>query len=912
MNTRNLMDGDDHLGSTTEAEIQALFAAMDDLVLVRDAHGRCQKVLTPHSRLLFQPAETVIGQTLHDNLPLPIADYLLTGIQEALQHRHTVQREYHLQIGDRTVWLDAWLTPITDQLVMAVIRDVSDRKQLEISLSHSQAQLQAILDQANAGIVNFQFYPQDFRLAYLYYSAGCEDLYGYTAADLLTDQNLWRSRVHPDDWQTVLLPAFSQLIEAPTHRVEIEYRFYHSNQSLRWIAESASAVWDDTQQCWSVITVARDISDRKQLEAEQERTLTALREQENRLRLTLALNQIGSWDWDLQSGEITWDTQFARLIGIAPTIRPPCYQAWQQCIHPDDLAQLERAVADVVAHPRDFHDEYRVIHPDGSVHWIADKGSVLYDDAGNLLRLIGITADISDRKATEMALQTLNDDLNQRVAARTEELQTAQIALKQQEQHLRNLLETIPDVIAQFDRDLRCVYVNAAITKLTGRLPQAYAGKHITEADLPDPFIRSVINHLQHTLASGEETVVYYEYPTPQGITYFQSKLVPEFNGHGEIEAVLVIYRNITDLKATEIALRRSEEQFRTLFDVTPLPLSLADMANGQLVRVNTAYQTWLGYNNAELYTQSFLNFIYTEDLDSDRRLHKAMQTGDLHQFQARKRFIKKSGEVVWADTWVTSIPDESGQPLYSLCLSQDVTQAVQLISARNQAEANLRVLVQEKDILLKEVHHRVKNNLQIISSLLRMQARLVDSQTAELFQEAQNRVQSIAIIHEHLYQSADLSQINFQEYVQILVNNLLCSYGITQHVQVQLDIQPVPLGLNLAIPCGLIINELVSNSLKYAFENAQSGEIKICLSSQPKQAAFNENEGILIVQDNGIGFPTDVNWRSSRSLGLRIVCALVEQISGTIRRTDGKGTSFRIAFPLLPIPSESTTELAF
>ena len=228
-------------------------------------------------------------------------------------------------------------------------------------------------------------------------------------------------------------------------------------------------------------------------------------------------------------------------------------------------------------------------------------------------------------------------------------------------------------------------------------------------------------------------------------------------------------------------------------------------------------------------------------------------------------------------------------------------------LGERQQAEANLRSLVQEKDVLLKEVHHRVKNNLQIISSLLRMQSRLVDANTRLLFQEAQNRVQSIASIHEHLYQSPDLSQLDFEEYVQILVNNLLRSYGVdSQTVQTVLEIEPIPLTLNLAIPCGLIINELVSNSLKYAFEHSQVGEIKICLAGTSVVKNTIDNKIILTVQDNGVGISPNIDWQTSRSLGLRIVRTLVGQMHGVVMLERDRGTVFRITLPLTDPASNS------
>lgn len=204
----------------------------------------------------------------------------------------------------------------------------------------------------------------------------------------------------------------------------------------------------------------------------------------------------------------------------------------------------------------------------------------------------------------------------------------------------------------------------------------------------------------------------------------------------------------------------------------------------------------------------------------------------------------------------------------------------------------NIRRSLEEKETLLKEIHHRVKNNLQIISSLLRMQSRRpLDEATLLLFQESQNRVQSMALIHEHLYQSPDFSQIDFGEYIRSLTNNLFRCYGVSRTVALKIETNGLKLTLDTAIPCGLMINELVSNSLKYAFPNGNKGEITISL-----QLSI-DNTVTLKVGDSGIGIPETLDWQNSNSLGLRIVRNLTKQLKGNISLEHGHGTTFHITF---------------
>jgi two-component sensor histidine kinase len=198
---------------------------------------------------------------------------------------------------------------------------------------------------------------------------------------------------------------------------------------------------------------------------------------------------------------------------------------------------------------------------------------------------------------------------------------------------------------------------------------------------------------------------------------------------------------------------------------------------------------------------------------------------------------------------------------------------------------------LQEKEVLLREIHHRVKNNMQIISSLLNLQIQHVKDEEAEnVLKESQGRVKSMAMIHEKLYQSDSFSKINFKNYAERLVRDIFFSYGIKSHSIVPvLDIEDIKIGIDTAIPLGLIINELVTNSVKYAFSEYK-GTIKIEFKSSA--------DGLeLIVADDGIGLPKDFNFENTKTLGLQLVNSLVKQIDGKIKLDISNGTEFKITF---------------
>lgn len=197
-----------------------------------------------------------------------------------------------------------------------------------------------------------------------------------------------------------------------------------------------------------------------------------------------------------------------------------------------------------------------------------------------------------------------------------------------------------------------------------------------------------------------------------------------------------------------------------------------------------------------------------------------------------------------------------------------------------------------KKGLLFKEIYHRVKNNLQIVISLLNLQSQKIkDNKVRDIFKDSQNRIKSIALIHERLYKTKDLAGINFKEYIEDLTNNLFHSYGVNPARNLKIDIDNVVMNLDTATPCGLIVTELVSNSLKHAFPQSHEGNILIRLKSN------NNNNFILTISDNGIGIPEDIDFRKTKTLGLQLVANLVGQLKGTIELDRSSGTEFKITF---------------
>ncbi len=221
----------------------------------------------------------------------------------------------------------------------------------------------------------------------------------------------------------------------------------------------------------------------------------------------------------------------------------------------------------------------------------------------------------------------------------------------------------------------------------------------------------------------------------------------------------------------------------------------------------------------------------------------------------------------------------------------------VQKAKASEQVTATLRASEERKEALLREVHHRVKNNLAVVCSLFYLQStHAKDEATAQVFREMENRVHSMALVHETLYGSENLARIDFADYAQVLAQNILASYGnVGDPVRLKSDMETVIMSIDLAVPCGLILNELISNAFKHGFPNGGTGEIKVTLRAQA------EDKCLLCVEDNGVGIPADFDFSARKSLGLRLVRSLTEQIRGSFELSKSDlGTSARLQFKVV------------
>ncbi len=514
--------------------------------------------------------------------------------------------------------------------------------------------------------------------------------------------------------------------------------------------------------------------------------------------------------------------------------------------------------------------------------------NVIYDGiSSKLLMLMDIS--LQNEYNIQKIRAEIAEETNKKLSEEIRKHKETQLDLVENTSKLNALFESSSNLfILTIDRDLNISSFNSSFKEMM----RFYLDVEVTVGDdflntfpIEETAYGKLIKRFKRALR-GESVEIISHFPTEKGEIWVESFISPVLVEGEDIREIAFIAHNITEKVENERKVLDSEANNKATVSAIP------DM----LFKVNKeGYFTDYRLNEEGgamlkefAYTTDLLNMHILEVFKNEKQgkiflknIQKALRTGQVHTQNFIIPFIigKTSKRMVYENRYSRVNANEV------IVITRDVTDKVEF-------ETQLIESVKEKEILLKEVHHRVKNNLQVISSILNLQSSYVeDEKTLEIINESQNRIRSMSYIHESLYQTKDFSSIDFHDYITNLVQNLVHSYQLfTGKTKLNLDIDKVQLILDQAIPCGLILNELVSNSLKYAYPEGTGGEIQIEIKEESGKIKIR-------VEDFGLGLPEGFKIEESDSLGLGLVDTLVDQIDGELILKTENGTKYLIIF---------------
>jgi PAS domain S-box-containing protein len=780
--------------------------------------------------MLTHPEDRILLESLRQSPPEHITDLNLRWLHK----------------DGTVIWTEQRLVPIYDEAgavvaIEGIARNVSQRMRAEQALRESEERFHNMAD-----TVPIMIWMTGADKRWHYFNKRWLEFAGRPLEKELGQG--WTDYLHPDDRQRFWAAyngAFEQRQEFNT-----EYRLKRGDGQYRWVLATGIPRFMPHGSFAGYIGSCIDITERKQVEDK-------LRESEELFRSAFAHATTGMALVGLDGRFLRVNRSLCEMLGYSE--QELLELDFRSITHLDDVSSNVSIFQQVLAGELNAYQiEKRYIHKTGHVVWVLLSGALVRDAKDQPLYFITQAQDITARMQVEEAL-------------------------RQSEERYRTLIERMPDAVYRSTPEGKFTDVNPAMVKMLGyETKEELLAIDIKKRLYFDVQEREmVVDALQK--AGGDEIDVFRLRHKVGHEVWVEDHGRLIYDAAGNVIYHEGILRDFTARKWAEDALRESEERYRLLAENSFDLIELLDL-DGNVIYASPSHYYVIGHTPNDLVHKNLFTFVHPEDVPPAlAAINGLMASG------ARKtcelRLATKGGDWIHVEAILSGILGR-GNKIHRILLSaRDIT-------ARKQAEERIKTSLKEKEVLLKEIHHRVKNNLQIISSLLNLQSGYIqDHRAGEMFKESRNRVKSMALIHEKLYQSKDLARIDFADYIRHLAAYLLRSYNVhSPGVNLRVEVEKVLLDIDTAIPCGLIVNELVSNSLKHAFAAGMAGEIRIDLHEGP------DGKLVLMVGDNGAGLPPEFDFRNTESLGLQLVSTLTDQLDGTLELDRSHGTTFKIS----------------
>lgn len=845
----------------------------------------------PHYEFISDSCERITGYTTQEYYSNPQLVYTTIHPEDALQMTAAVElmqknsgkifshdaaplifRSYRKD--GKLIWTETNNRPILDAAgkvigIEGISRDITERKSAEQEVVNSRESYRSLVDEHPDGIV---IASMDGKIAFVNKSvlkitniATESEILGRTLIDFLTPEQQIRSadrmkKVAQGEevpFEIIQLQSTAGQIIEMESRV-MKYQYLGNPAFLFFLRDISAERKLQTEQVR--LQIAEDANKKLQQEIRDrikaEKELSAA--QKNlRLLIDSSLDMICASDPDGNITEFNAAAQQAFGYTAEEVIGK----------HVTMLYDIPEERNKVTKHLNEdsgfFSGEVLNRRKDGSIFTAFLSASTLKDEHGNVIGSMGVSRDISVTKKSGTELR-LNEEKYRAIYSQA----YVGIALvdKENEKFLQ-VNQRLCDILGFTMEEMQAKTIE--YLRIKGDLSRLPSGKEFIRRGF-----ERIFDEQRYRNASGNEVIF--------NITI---SLIKDENGQPLF--FVYIYEDITPKRKAEEQIRIQAAKLNAIFESSSHMIWTMDREY-KLTSFNSNQIKWLKevYGLKPYIGMPMMSgaMISTEDYNTFWKSKADMAlAGETLKFETL--FESKKGIKYWREIYLNPIRNERDEVVEISCIAHD-------ISDQKAAEENIKQSLKEKEVLLKEVHHRVKNNLQVISSILNLQSSYVkDKKSLDLLLESQNRIKSMAFVHESLYQTKDFSNINFSSYVENITSNLVHSYSNPDNPpQLNLDLDSIQLNLDTAIPCGLIINELISNALKYAFRDKKGGKLDVSVKMTGKSIR-------IIIADNGKGFPANVDFRNTESLGLQLVVTLVDQISGKIELETKKGAKFTIDF---------------
>ncbi len=756
--------------------------------------------------------------------------------------------------------------------VVGVMLDITQRKAAEKTFRKSEEKYRIAAEQTGQLV-----YDYDIESERIDWAGAISQITGYSPEEFKkVDLEGWIAHIHKED-QKRAWEAHERCMKTGGKYLE-EYRFRKKDGSYFHAEDSCIYLLDEKGRVHRIVGVIKDITERKLAREILERS-------EERYRAVAVQTGQLIYDYDVKNNHSSWAGAIEELTGYSfEEFQGFTPDIWADHVHPEDREKAAEAHENCMRSGKKYLEEYRFRRKDGSYFYVEDSGVYLKNESCGIYRVLGVMKDVTERKrATER--------------------------IRRSEEKYRIAAEQTGQIVYDYDIKTEKVDWAGAIAELTGYSFEEFqkvSPEIWTEHIHPDDR-EKVIENVSIFFEKGERLREEFRFRRKDGsYIYVEDRGVLLRDEKGSAYRLLGVMKDITEMKLASEKLKESEQRYRS-FMKNFRGIAFQMGLDSTPILVDGSVEEITGYRGDDIISGK-VDWRQIVLPEYRKRLFEnidKLMNDPLLLMEHEYRIKHRDGKVRWVREIIQNVSDKGEKRI--------LHGSIYDITRQKEAEESLKKV---DEIRKKEIHHRIKNNLQVISSLLELQAeKFEEKEVLEAFRESQNRVATMAIIHEELYRSKNNETLDFSAYLQKLTADLFRSYTVRKgDVRMQLEIEETFLGMDTAVPLGIIINELVSNSLKHAFPAGTKGEIriKLCRTEEngENKSISNSTNNIdsessvdksiqysLVVSDNGLGFPENIDFRNTGSLGLQLVNILVEQLEGAIELENGAETTFKILF---------------